>query len=207
MGCGARATHAAEQIARGGRRRGVACVLNAALLVALGGCAVSIGQTTSASSTVIPVKVVRGQESSVLVLVPISINGRGPYNFILDTGASVSLIDTTLAQQLGLPHSGSPQPVSGIGGTELVIFVSVQQWQLGSYALPKSVVGTGRLPGDRRAGAANGLLGSDVLSQLGAITVDYDAGTLTISRKAAARPAEFSNGNDVPSLDRWRRAA
>jgi Aspartyl protease len=185
VGCGARATHAAEQIARGGRRRWVACVLNAALLVAVGGCAVSIGRTTSASSTVIPVKVVRGQENSVLVL----------------------LIDTTLAQQLGLPHSGSPQPVSGIGGTELVIFVSVQQWQLGSYALPKSVVGTGRLPGDRRAGAANGLLGSDILSQLGAITVDYDAGTLTISRKAAARPAEFSDGNDVPSLDRWRRAA
>jgi len=37
-----------------------------------------------------------------LIVVPVTLNGRGPFQFVLDTGTNSSLIDTHLAQQLGL---------------------------------------------------------------------------------------------------------
>src|SRR5690242_9228826 len=68
-----------------------------ALLLALGGCALSLGHvSTSGSPTTIAVTVLRGQDGTVLVLVPVTISDHGPYDFVLDTGASVSLIDETL---------------------------------------------------------------------------------------------------------------
>jgi hypothetical protein len=37
-----------------------------------------------------------------LILVPTSVNGRGPFDFILDTGAGTSLVSLDLARQLGV---------------------------------------------------------------------------------------------------------
>ncbi len=158
----------------------------AALLLALGGCSISLGQSsTTGPATVVPVKVLRGQDSTVLVLVPITIGGRGPYDFVLDTGASVSLIDQTLAARLGLPSSGATHPVSGIGGTVEVPFVAIKTWQMGRMALPAAQLGSGQLLGDRSGSNGRGLLGSDILSQFGTITVNYDSSTLTVAHAAA----------------------
>src|SRR6202035_2976061 len=41
-----------------------------------------------------------------LVVIPVSINGAGPFNFLLDTGATNSDIDRRLADQLSLPRVG-----------------------------------------------------------------------------------------------------
>src|SRR5205814_272541 len=46
-------------------------------------------------------------------VVDVLINGKGPYRFIVDTGASHSVIDSALAKELGLPvlgetHMGDP---------------------------------------------------------------------------------------------------
>jgi hypothetical protein len=48
-----------------------------------------------------------------LVVVPVSINGAGPFNFLLDTGATNSDIDRGLADQLSLPRVGEVE-VTGI---------------------------------------------------------------------------------------------
>ena len=50
-----------------------------------------------------------------LVVVPVSINGAGPFNFLLDTGATNSDIDRGLADQLSLPGAGEEE-VAGIQG-------------------------------------------------------------------------------------------
>jgi predicted aspartyl protease len=168
------------------KRVGVALAL-VALLLALGGCSVTLGQSTpSGPPTVIPVKVLRGQDRTVLVLVPITIGGHGPYDFVLDTGASVSLIDQALAQRLGLDSTGTDHSVSGIGGTVQVTFVAVKSWQMGRLTLPAAQLGSGQLPGDQHDTMERGLLGSDILSQFGAITVNYDSSTLTVAHALAA---------------------
>src|SRR5271170_5292107 len=41
-----------------------------------------------------------------LILVPVTVNGSGPYDFVLDTGTSMTLIDPKLAAQLSLPWVG-----------------------------------------------------------------------------------------------------
>jgi hypothetical protein len=46
-----------------------------------------------------------------IILVPITINGKGPYTFVLDTGASLSLISSDLARELGInPGEKAPVP-------------------------------------------------------------------------------------------------
>jgi len=36
-----------------------------------------------------------------LILLPVSVNGQGPFEFILDTGAGTSLLSPELAQKIG----------------------------------------------------------------------------------------------------------
>jgi Aspartyl protease len=50
-----------------------------------------------------------------LVVIPVSINGAGPFNFLLDTGATNSDIDRGLADRLSLPRVGEEE-VRGIQG-------------------------------------------------------------------------------------------
>jgi hypothetical protein len=149
-------------------------------MLSLAGCTVSLGNpTASGSGTPVPVKVLRGSDNSTLVEVPIYVGNSGPYQFVVDTGASISLIDRALALRLNLPRSGNRQPVSGVGGTEQVVFVHVAKWRMGSVALPSATIASGSLPNDRGGPTIEGLLGSDQLSQFGKVTLDYNASTLT----------------------------
>jgi aspartyl protease len=157
------------------------------LAVGLVGCAITVGQvSTTGTGTTIPLTIVRGSDHSTLATVPVTINGKGPYAFVLDTGASISLVDASVARQLNLPRSGGRQPVSGVGGTELVAFVVVTTWKAGSVALPRSTIGSGSLPSGQADNRVSGLLGSDIWSQFGKISVDYDLGVLTVYQRTGA---------------------
>ena len=62
----------------------------------------------------ITVSTVAGQ---VAEMVNVCINGRGPYPFVIDSGAGESIIDAQLAAQLHLAHDGSSTEFSGVGCT------------------------------------------------------------------------------------------
>src|SRR5271165_231468 len=94
-------------------------VLGSAMLVALAslsGCStptVQIDQASPTKGITANVQVVTDQAGGVTILAPVMIDGQGPYIFVVDTGASVSLIDRPVANHLGLVKSGSPQQVEG----------------------------------------------------------------------------------------------
>ncbi len=162
-------------------------------LVALGACAIRLDFAPNASTPTptgpgisIHVNIVHGQDDSTLVLVPVTIDNRGPYTFAVDTGASTSLIDQPLAQRLGLKQTGGPAPIAGIGSNEQAIPVQISNWHAEQIVLPSRVIASAGLFQSERAVSLQGLLGSDIWNQFGKITIDYNAGTLTVYRQIAA---------------------
>ena len=179
--------------ARGWRRRvRTALGLALAALVVLGfaGCGITIGaaspSATAAGDTAVPIKVLKGQDNSTLAEVPIYINGQGPYPFILDTGASISLIETPLAQRFSLPVvTGSRQNVSGVGGSTSSVLVRVAHWRVGKVTLPAMTIARASAPSIQAGTGVDGLIGSDIWSSFGAITINYQSGTLTIDHASS----------------------
>jgi len=127
------------------------------------------------------VRILHGSGGATTVLLPVTIDRHGPYDFVLDTGASKSLVASSIATQLGLPRAGSPEPIQGVGGVERAQPVRASSWKTGSIKLPPTVIMSADLPTGRRGGGLQGLLGSDVWDAIGSFTLDYRTGTLTVN--------------------------
>lgn len=162
------------------------------LLLPLAACTISFnspGNTTNSQGISEDVQVVQGQNGATLVLLPVTIHGKGPFTFALDTGASTSLISSSLAQQLGLPANGNSQPISGIGGVEQAVFVNISNWNTGQIKLPAISIASAPIPHDRGTNF-DGLLGSDIWNRFGKFTLDYSSSTLTVYKQIALAPDE-----------------
>lgn len=87
----------------------------------------------------------------------ISINGQGPFRFIIDTGANRSVLSRALAMRLGLANSGQGV-VHSIDGAETAPLVNVDSLSFGALRLSSG--DTPVLDGPM-LGGENGLLGVD----------------------------------------------
>lgn len=133
---------------------------------------------------VVRLQVVQGPGGSVLALVPVTVAGQGPFPFALDTGASQSVVDLDVKDRTNLPEVGRTREVTGILGTGEAIVVQVDDWQADDVTLPPVRAIALDLPKPAEGEGLAGLLGSDVLSTFGAITVDYERQVLIL------RPAQ-----------------
>jgi predicted aspartyl protease len=142
-----------------------------------GGCQVTRGSVTAPLP--ISVKRVKTSATGVWILAGICVSGQGPFPFLVDTGASSSLVDTDLAKRLGLHDLIPPRAVSsfGCGASEAV--AQVNDWSVGGLELPEQpvVVATVHSP---VAPGLMGLLGADLLSRFGSVRFDYRASRLTL---------------------------
>lgn len=125
----------------------------------------------------LPMRVVRGN-GGTLVYVPMKVNGRGPYEFVLDTGSSNSSVDRSLVRRLGLPRTGQQHPVQGVTGSGMVPVVRVRHWTLGGVPMH----GTALSVVDLGIGVG-GLLGSDELCRFGNVVLDFRHNRLLIQRR------------------------
>lgn len=115
----------------------------------------------------LPMRVVTSV-GGTLVFVPVRVNGKGPYEFVLDTGSSNSSVDRSLVRKLGLPQTGERHRVQGVTGSGTVPIVKVRHWALGGVPLR----GTSLAVVDLGMGVS-GLLGSDELRRFGSVTLDF----------------------------------
>jgi predicted aspartyl protease len=70
------------------------------------------------------------------VVVPVMINGQGPFRFMVDTGANHSTISPRLVRLLGLtPTQGTTILVDGITGTGQVAYVTIDRLQAGDLTI------------------------------------------------------------------------
>src|SRR5450759_1653040 len=54
-----------------------------------------------------------------LILLPVEVNGEGPFEFILDTGAGTSLLSSELGEKLGIKILGSKEGQSAGGAVSV----------------------------------------------------------------------------------------
>ncbi|MFJ9012525.1 aspartyl protease family protein [Streptomyces canus] len=166
------------------RRSGLAAAPLAALLLV--GCLAHVdtgsslvGQPSPGAAREVPLRVVE-QDGRTLAFVPVTIEGQGPFMFALDTGASTSAVDDDVADRVGLEPTGERRSVSGVLGSGQVPVAQVDQWNVGDERLDPGEVTVIDLGPLGEGGGIRGLLGSDVLSDFGSITIDYDDSVLTI---------------------------
>jgi predicted aspartyl protease len=129
---------------------------------------VIIARPVFADSSTITVRI----DDTGAVVVPVSINGRGPFQFLLDTGSSHSVISQSLADKLALPFIARTS-VTTSTGREWRAVVSLNQTTIGSAqseGLLASVAPAALL--DEVARGIEGIIGQDFLFDLN-YTLDY----------------------------------
>jgi Aspartyl protease len=176
--------------AHGSGRVHVEPLVNFALPPASAGCGGATALGGGAARVPITVSTVSGQ---VAEMVNVCIDGKGPYPFVIDSGAGESIIDAGLAATLGLSHAGSASEFAGVGCTGKAQPVSVATWSAAGVALSPQTLTAATLPDFGVPGQPVGLLGSDVLSRFGAVRIDFAAQTLTFGGPEG--PA-LSNGDE-----------
>jgi predicted aspartyl protease len=156
-------------------RRNVLIVLIAAALGLLSGAG-GVGarpaqlQARAHAASTIKLLVLRARDGSTAALAPVVIHGH-TFPFLIDTGATRSVVDLALVTKLQLARIGAPIRVGGVGCISTARNVRVSRWHIGSQTLPAVTVTSTRIAGT--GGHAFGLLGSDVLSRFGSVTIDY----------------------------------
>ena len=148
--------------------------LTVAAVLVLAGCGGSSSSTppTVHGQLLVNIKVIK-HGRQVLALVPVTINGKGPYAFALDTGASQSLVDSQVAKALQVPTTGGKQRIAGVASISKVRSIRVRDWKVGKVKLPPTIVVEANLPFGNATSGVQGLLGSDMLSDFDVVTIDY----------------------------------
>ncbi len=124
-----------------------------------------------------PLVILKARDGETLALARVIIHGRA-FPFLIDTGSSKTLVDEALARKLHLKTVGKPINVTGVGCSEPASKVRLSRWSIGGQSLPNIVATSSVIAG--ADGKAFGLLGSDVLSHFGTISIDYAHGELTL---------------------------
>jgi predicted aspartyl protease len=159
------------------RSRLVAILLvTAALLASSAGVAYASRAHVAAAS--VPIVVVKAKGGATAVFAKVIVHGRA-FPFLIDTGATVSVVNPALARRLHLKSIGKPRKICGVAGcANGARRVRLSRWSIAGQPLPMVIGSVAPISGTD--GHAFGLLGSDVLSQFGAITIDYQNKVLTL---------------------------
>jgi predicted aspartyl protease len=106
-----------------------------------------------------------------LVVLPVTINNDGPYKFLLDTGASQTILSALVADSLGIPH-GRNQMLLTAGGNIPVSVRTIDTLQVGVARLEKVDIVVANFPLMQTL-SVDGVLGGDYLRQF-KVSIDYD---------------------------------
>jgi predicted aspartyl protease len=112
-------------------------------------------------------------------VVAVKVNGAGPYDFMVDTGATVTVLDAALFHELGLPAEGAFRVTSSAGATSQIRSV-VEEITLDSLSVRNVAVVSMKSPMtgiDYRA--VRGILGENFLRHFD-ILIDNQHRTITL---------------------------
>jgi predicted aspartyl protease len=121
-----------------------------------------------------------GTNDAALV-VPVYIDGQGPYSFVLDTGATLTCVEQDVAAELSLREaSGQIGFSAGIGGSGRIRLVSADSVRVGSATAEDLPLCALDLSSMERVGMElDGLLGLNFLRPFH-ISIDFEREVLTL---------------------------
>jgi predicted aspartyl protease len=120
-----------------------------------------------------------GLDKALRMTVPVMINGQGPFQFVVDTGADRTVISRELANRLKLPKAGTAK-LHAMGGSAEVNLVRVGRLQVSTNVMKGADIAA--LPGEYVG--ADGLLGIDSLKRQ-RIVMDFQSNTMRIEPASA----------------------
>jgi predicted aspartyl protease len=115
------------------------------------------------------------------LVVPVHVNGRGPYSFVLDTGATLTCVDQSLAKELDLPKPvGTVGYGAGLGDSGAVALHRLDTIAVGDASATELTVCAVDLQQLRQLGLkADGLLGLNFLKAF-KVTLDFERKVLSL---------------------------
>jgi predicted aspartyl protease len=128
----------------------------------------------------VKIKFQLGGPSKPIVLVPVLVNGKGPYQFALDTGAGQTVVSSELAKEAAL-EQGEKREALGAGGKVSVSLSKVNSIAVESARLENLPVVITDLAPLRLAigGKLDGILGYNFLKSF-KVTIDYPKEELSL---------------------------
>jgi len=157
----------------------------ALLFVVLSGCTIPMsrdfGTPTSTTPGEVPFELAAPNDAAIIV--PVKINGHGPYKFVLDTGATFTCIDQKLVDELKLPEwrgqfgVGVLMPTDGnikLVNLETFEVGNVQATEMKACAIEFSRLQTGGLD-------ARGLVGLNFLKSF-RVNIDFKKKVLRLDK-------------------------
>ena len=124
-----------------------------------------------------------GGSGGSAILVPVRLNGTGPYQFVLDTGATFTCVDEQLAERLELPQ---PVGLVGYGATlgqsGAVTLHKIKTLEVGPAKASELTACALDLAGVNKLGlGAEGLLGLNFLRSFN-VNIDFERKVITLSQ-------------------------
>jgi outer membrane lipoprotein-sorting protein len=114
------------------------------------------------------------------IYIPVIVNGSGPYSFILDSGAGLTVVGSDIARVLNLDRVGE-LPALGTGGVDVGSFVNLDSIGISDVVIADIVAGELDLSDLNRFALQpiDGILGYDLFSRF-VVQVDYQDSLLTL---------------------------
>lgn len=131
-----------------------------------------------------PSRVATGRDTALRMVAPVTLNGQGPFHFLVDTGANRSCISQNLANQLQIA-AGDPISVRTVVGARMRSSVVVDRLQLG--AKTQRHVTTPVLP--MKGADGDGVLGVDWLKNR-RLVLDFNGRGLEITAPMTEMPGD-----------------
>jgi predicted aspartyl protease len=131
-----------------------------------------------------PSRVATGRDTALRMVAPVTLNGQGPFSFLVDTGANRSCISQSLAERLNI-EAGAPVSVRTVVGARMRSSVLVDRLQLGAKTQRRV-----RAPVLPMKGAdGDGVLGVDWLKNR-RLVLDFNGHGLEITAPMTETPSD-----------------
>lgn len=146
---------------------------------------------SSASPEDVPTSASAAPDTARRLTVPVHIDGKGPYRFIVDTGADRTVVATEVGIELGLAR-GARVVLDGVVQTMVTDTVAIRRLAFGSHASGNFMVPT--IP--RALLDADGYLGLDFLDGH-RVTFDFKNGLLKVGEPRPRFSADWTAQNEA----------